>query len=221
MQRTYQLAEIAPTRADGGMAALLIREGRRCRFAAGAIIQHQGDAADGFWLVETGAVSICRFGSDGTITVYAVVGPGDLFGELAYFTGMPRQVDVLAETDAALIRIDTALIDRLFQQQPDFGRWLLKSLGNQLRIALDRIEGDRSLSAEARVARVLVGMVWRSGPELHTTQEALANLVGVSRVTVGQILGRLARSGVITLGYRRIVVTNLARLTGQATTTRA
>ncbi len=216
MQRTYQLAEIAPTRADGEMAAMLFREGRRCRFAAGSVIQQQGDEIDGFWLVEAGAVSICRYGPDGTVTVYAVLGPGDLFGELAHFTSVSRQVDALAETDAALIRIDAAMIDRLLQQQPDFARWLLKSLGHQLRIALDRIEGDRLLSAEARVARVLADMVRRDGPALQTTQEALANHVGVSRVTVGQILGRLAQSSVIELGYRRIVVIDLAGLNERA-----
>jgi CRP-like cAMP-binding protein len=216
MQRTYQLSNVAPTRADDDMAALLVREGRRCHFAGGATIQQRGDRLDGFWLVEAGEVTVCRFGVDGGVTVYAVLGPGDLFGELAHFTNVPRQVDVVAEADAVLVRIEAAAIERLLAREPDFARWLLKSLANQLRVALDRIEGDRFLSAEARVARVLVDMVRRDGPALQTTQEALANFVGVSRVTAGQILGRFARSGIITPGYRKIVVTDAARLAALA-----
>jgi CRP/FNR family cyclic AMP-dependent transcriptional regulator len=104
MQRTYQLSEIAPARADGEMAALLLREGRRQHFGAHAIIQQQGDDPDGFWLVETGAVSVCRFGVDGGVTVFAVLGPGDLFGELAHFTRAARQVDVEADRGAANLR---------------------------------------------------------------------------------------------------------------------
>ncbi|MFM5922924.1 MAG: Crp/Fnr family transcriptional regulator [Novosphingobium sp.] len=213
MQRTYQLSEIVPTRAEGELAALLAREGRRHRFAAGAIIQQQGDEGRGFWLVETGTVSICRFGPDGTVTIYAILGPGDLFGELAHFAGLTRQVDATAETDAAVVRIDARLIDRLLAEEPDFVRWLLKSLSTQLSAALDRIDRDRNLPALARIARLLSDMALRDGLDLAVTQQSLADVVGVSRITAGKVLGELAQSGLVRLGYRRVTVTDLAALT--------
>jgi CRP/FNR family cyclic AMP-dependent transcriptional regulator len=213
MQRTYQLSDMAPTKADADMAALLVRAGRRFRFDASAVVQQKGDVADGFWLIEAGNVSVCRFGAEGGVTIFAVLGPGDLFGELAHFTGVARQVDVVAETDVTMIRVDTAAINALLDAEPAFARWLLKSLAHQLRSALDRIDGDRTLSAEDRVKRLLKDMVTRDGPELHITQEALANYVGVSRVTMGAILNRLSRAGLIRLGYRQIYVTNPDALT--------
>lgn len=206
MQRTYQLSDIAPTKVDADMAALLVRTGRRCQFGEGAIIQQRGDTGDGFWLIEAGNVSVCRFGSDGSMTIYAVLGPGDLFGELAHFTGAARQVDVVAETDVAMVRTDTAAINGLLDEEPAFARWLLKSLAHQLRVALDRIDGDHNLSAEDRVVRVLTDMVARDGPELHMTHEALANFVGVSRVTMGAILKRMSGAGLVRLCYRKIIV---------------
>ena len=212
MQRTYQLSEVAPTRAEGAMAELLLREGRRQRFAAGALIQQRGDAGSGFWLIEQGTVSICRFGAEGEVTVFGILGAGDLFGELAYFTGLPRQVDVVADTAAVLVRIEPPLIERLLDENPNFARWLLKSLGNQLRTALDRIERDRSLPARSRVARLLLDLAKRDGPRSAITHQALGELLGLSRVTVGQVLGELARAEVIRSGYRQIVVTDLARL---------
>jgi CRP/FNR family transcriptional regulator, cyclic AMP receptor protein len=142
-----------------------------------------------------------------------VLGPGDLFGELAHFTGTTRQVDVVAETDVAMVRVDTTAINALLEAEPEFARWLLKSLAHQLRTALDRIDGDRTLSAEDRLKRLLKDIVSRDGPELQITQEALANYVGVSRVTVGAILNRLSRAGLIQLGYRKIYVTNPDALT--------
>ena len=213
MQRTYQLSEMAPTKADDDMTALLVRAGRRYRFDASAVVQQKGDRADGFWLIEAGNVSVCRFGEEGGVTIFAVLGPGDLFGELAHFTGVVRQVDVVAETDVTMIRVDTAAINALLDAEPAFARWLLKSLAHQLRSALNRIDGDRTLSAEDRVKRLLTDMVTRDGPELHITQEALANYVGVSRVTMGAILNRLSRAGLIQLGYRQIYVTNPDALT--------
>lgn len=206
MQRTYQLSAVAPTRAGRQIAALLAGAGRRQRFSAGETIQQQGDEACGFWLVEQGSVMACRFGSEGDLTVYAVLGPGDLFGELAHFSEVSRQVDAVAESDAVLVRIDPPLIDHLLESEPEFARWLLKSLANQLRTALDRIESDRSLPAPARIARALAGLAENGGPEVEITQQQLADLVGVSRVTVGQALRSLEATGLIQRRYGRITV---------------
>ena len=212
MQRTYQLTEIAPTRAQGRLADLLLREGVACHFPVGALIQQKGDDGDGFWLVKSGTVSLCRFTADGDVTVFGVLGSGDLFGELAYFAGVPRQVDAVADGAASLVRISAPLIKRLLANQPDFALWLLRSLSNQLRTALDRIEGDRQLSAEHRIVRQLVEMVRREGAILAISQQQLGELIGVSRITSGQVLRRLAQNGLVSLEYGRINVLDPERL---------
>ena len=204
---------MAPTRADDAIAPLLAAAGRRHRFAPGSMIQQQGDSGDGFWLVETGSVTICRFGREGELTVYAVLGAGVLFGELAYFAGVPRQVDAVAESEATLVRIEPAQIDHLLDSRPDFARWLLRSLAGQLRAALNRIERDRNLSAEERLARALAAMADSQGSEIATTQQHLADLIGVSRVTAGQVLAKLETDGLIKRSYRRIAVLDRAALT--------
>ncbi len=204
---------MAPTRADGSIAQLLSETGRRQRFAPGAMIQQQGDSGDGFWLIETGSVTICRFGREGELTVYAVLGAGVLFGELAYFAGVARQVDAVAESEATLVRIEPAQIDHLLDSRPDFARWLLRSLAGQLRAALNRIEGDRHLSAEERLARALAALAGSQGSEFATTQQHLADLIGVSRITAGQVLAKLEADGLIKRSYRRITVLDRAALT--------
>lgn len=212
MQRTYQLSEMPANRVEGELAALLAREGRRLRFAAGQVIQLHGDVGDGFWLIEAGTVTLCRIDADGDATVFAVLGSSDLFGELAHFAQVPRQVDALAESEAVLIRIDATLVERLLASEPAFARLLLRSLANQLRGALDRIDNDRTVTAEARIARALAEMARREGSELALTQQSLADYVGVSRVTAGQVLRKLARMSLISVGYRHLVVRDFAAL---------
>lgn len=208
MQSTYQLSPIGPTKADPVLAALLRREGRQVAYAAGQVIQQQGDAGGGFWMIESGRVSICRFGADGGVTVFAVLGAGDLFGELAHFAGTARQVDAVAEEQALLVRVGALQVDRLLAREPHFARALLASLSNQLRLALDQIDRDRTLNAEARIARLLLDLAERDGSELPVTQQSLADRAGLSRVTTGQVLTRLEQAGAIRRGYRRIVVAN-------------
>lgn len=217
MQRTYQLARMAPTHASGAIAALIAAAGRRRHFAAGATIQKHGETGRGLWLVEAGDVMICRFGEGGDVTVYAVLGPGDLFGELALFAGVPRQVDAVAESAATMVEISPARIDGLLESEPDFARWLLRSLATQLRLALDRIEGDRSLPAETRLARALSDIAAREGPQIVITQQQLADFVSISRVTAGQVLAKFAAERLIVRGYGRIEVRNPAALVARGT----
>lgn len=212
MQRTYQLSEIAPTRAEGRLADLLLSEGTLCHFAAGAMIQQQGDEGNGFWLIRSGTVTLCRFTPDGNVTVFGVLGPNDLFGELAYFAGVSRQADALAESDAKLVRIGAPLIERLLATEPEFAHWLLKSLSNQLRVALDRIEEDRQLPAEQRMVRLLTEMARRDDKAIAVSQQTLGEWIGVSRITAGQVLRSLARRGLIRLDYRRVTIPDPDRL---------
>lgn len=216
MQSTYQLSPLGPIRADPALAALLRREGRPIAYAAGQMVQQQGDSGDGFWMIETGRVAICRFGADGGVTVFGVLGAGDLFGELAYFAGTARQVDAVAEEPATLVRVGAAQIERLLAQEPAFARALLASLAHQLRLALDQIDRDRSLTAEARIARLLLDLAERDGNALTVTQQSLADRAGVSRVTAGQVLARLEQTGAIRRGYRQITLTNYGVLAAHA-----
>ena len=71
-------------------------------FADGQFVQHQGDPGDAFWAVIEGHVLVGRYAEDGAFTAFAVLGPGDIFGELAFFTGLERQVDAIASGPARL-----------------------------------------------------------------------------------------------------------------------
>lgn len=216
MQSTYQFSSVGPTRADPALAALLRREGRRISFAAGQVIQQQGDRGEGFWMIESGRVSICRFAADGGITVFAEIGAGDLFGELAHFAGTVRQVDAVAEVPSVLVRVGAGQIDHLLAKEPDFARALLASLAHQLRQALDQIDRDRRLTAEARIARLLLDLAESEGTELAVTQQSLADRAGVSRVTAGQLLAKFEQAGALQRRYRRVVICNLAALEARA-----
>ncbi|WP_341711465.1 Crp/Fnr family transcriptional regulator [Erythrobacter sp.] len=214
MQRTYHFAEMQPTRAEGDIFAALVSIGHRRRFASGTQVLHRGDPGTGFWLIESGHVMACRFGPEGERTLFAVLGPGDLIGELACFAGLTQQVHAITEGEASLVWIDMAQVDRLLADGPHFAKWMLSALANKLRTALDRVEGDHNLPAQARIARVLADVAKREGPELEITQQQLADYVGVSRVTAGQVLARFAADGLVERRYGRLRVIQAEALAG-------
>ena len=59
-------------------------------------------------------------------------------------------------------------------------------------------------------------MALRDGPILALTQHGLGELVGVSRVTAGQVLRQFEADGLIALRYRGIVVREPTRLAAEA-----
>lgn len=69
--------------------------------AAGAVLFHEGDVGDRFYVVETGSVRISR--SDGTVVD---VGPGEYFGEVALLRDAPRNATISANDDVVLLGID-------------------------------------------------------------------------------------------------------------------
>ena len=219
MLRTYHSSEIAPTTVGADIAALLTAQGIHRRFAAGSWVQHSGDDGNGFWLIRRGNVAACRYGEDGGLTIFAVLGPGDLFGELAYFAKTKRQADAIAQSDADLVWIGPVLIQQLLSTQPGFAETLLRSLASQLRAALDRIDIARHGKGEARLAAALIEMAKSGAQEAQDiicTQQELADYVGISRVQTGAILTKLEQQGTIKRGYGKITIVALNNLAAAA-----
>ena len=206
MQRSYHFDLAERTRLSPAERDRLLTMAPARRFADGQFVQYQGDAGDAFWAVIEGHVVAGRYAEDGGFTAFAVLGPGDLFGELAFFTGAPRQADALASGPARLVAIDRPLLRRLMAADVGWAELLLRSLGRQLAVSLDIIDAERRLGSADRLLRLL-RMMAADGDDSATvraTQQQLADLLGVSRVTLGAALRDLTARGLVETGYGRI-----------------
>ncbi|MGX5712418.1 MAG: hypothetical protein BGO58_05265 [Sphingopyxis sp. 65-8] len=208
MQRSYQLALAERTRLSGVERDRLLAMTSPRSFADGQFVQHQGDPGDAFWAVIEGHVLVGRYAEDGAFTAFAVLGPGDIFGELAFFTGLERQVDAIASGPARLVAIDRTVLRALMTADIGWAELLLRSLGRQLAVSLDIIDAERRLPVAERLARLLAAMAADAadGMTVRATQQQLADLLGVSRVTLGAALRDLAARGTIERGYRHVRV---------------
>lgn len=198
---------------DGVRRDLLAR-GQVRSFAKGQIIQQRGDAAREFWYIESGSVQIGRYGIDGRLTLFALLGAGDTFGELAFMGEFSRTVDAIAGTGCQLIRIGDNELQSLMQSDPAVTRLLLKTMALTVQEAFNLIESSRNLSVPQRLAQALL-QLWgdqEDGAEIMATQQDLADLVGVSRVSLGKALTRLQARGMIEPGYGYVTIRDGAAL---------
>jgi CRP-like cAMP-binding protein/small-conductance mechanosensitive channel len=92
---------------------------RRRQHAAGATLVKQGEAGDSLFLVADGLlwVYLETEGAGGRIA--ARFRPGDVFGEMSFFTGAPRSATIAAATDALLYEFPKASFAAPLQSRPE------------------------------------------------------------------------------------------------------
>lgn len=212
MQRTYQLQGRSPIELGETVRARLLAASQIRQFSDGQFIQHEGDRIVGLWYIIDGLMVSGRFGSNGRFIAFAVLGAGDLVGEAACFANLPRQSDLIAEGPVKIAWLDRPSALRLMREDPDLAVLLLKSMGLQLATALDRLAQPHDRPNVVRLAQYLIDMPESSSDALTITQQEMADLMGVSRVTLGQALGRLQAENLIERGYGRIRLVDRARL---------
>ncbi|MBX7528394.1 Crp/Fnr family transcriptional regulator [Qipengyuania vesicularis] len=199
---------------DSGLKAHLLRISRERTFADGQIIQQRGDAADGFWLIEEGAVRVGQFLPDGEFRAVALLGPGDSYGELAVFSGKPRIVDAVSRGESRLKLIAAKPFVEALGNYPASTRALLGALSEQLQDTLSILAGLRHGTNPARLAGLLATMAGEdSGPASVTiTQQELADLLGVTRATANAALRELDKRRLVKRGYGSIAIPDRDRL---------
>jgi CRP/FNR family cyclic AMP-dependent transcriptional regulator len=192
----------------------LLARGQVRSFAKGQIIQQRGDTAREFWYIESGSVQIGRYGVGGRLTLFALLGAGDAFGELAFMGEFPRTVDAIAGSDSILIRIGERELWSLMESDAAVTRLLLKTMALTVQEAFDLIESSRNLSVPQKLAQALLQLSGNQedGTQVMATQQDLADLVGVSRVSLGKAMTRLQVAGVIEPGYGFVTIRDRAAL---------
>lgn len=199
---------------DSALQAHLIKGSTERVFDDGQIIQQRGDAANGFWLIEQGAVTLGQFFADGEFRAVALLGPGDSYGELAVFSGRPRVVDAVSRGPSRLRLIAARPFLQVLGNYPASTRALLGALSEQLQDTLNLLAGMRRGTNPARMAELLANLV-RTGPDAASvaiTQQELADLLGITRATANAALRALQDHNLIERQYGAIGIPSRDRL---------
>jgi CRP/FNR family transcriptional regulator len=177
----------------------------------------EGEPGDALHVVESGKVKICRHAPDGRENVVAVLGPGDLLGELSLFDAQPRGATAIAVTETSLATLAECDFHAWLAEHPAGALHLLKALAVRLRQTNEAMADLVFTDVPGRVAKQLLSLADRFGGtdgrvEHDLTQEELAQLVGASRETVNKALADFAARGWLRLDGRAVVLLDVERL---------
>ena len=166
----------------------------------------EGDPGSHLYLVTSGQVKIVKVSEGGGEIVFAIVGAGELFGELSLFEAEgERSADAIAlePTDCALLARDP--IHAFLLGHPTLLLRMISSLVGYIQ-RKDRAMAEVAfLDIPGRVAQRLVDLAESRGERvgegvvirIPLSQRTLAGMVGASRENVNRALQRFVELGYI------------------------
>ena len=159
---------------DDEAATALSSTMRETDLRRGDVLVHEGDSGDQLYIVLEGKVKLGRSSSDGRENLLAIMGPGQMFGELSLFDPGPRSATVTAVTDTTFASLSHEDLLRWLEGRPVVARGLLTQLAGRLRKANDVVADLVFSDVPGRVAKVLLAAL---AQRLRRTNENLADLV--------------------------------------------
>lgn len=177
----------------------------------GAYLFMQEDSAHSVYVVRRGWIVIVLQNADGRELVLAEMRPGDVFGENALITGLPRSAGAIAHEPTELVRIAGTAFLAVLDKEPLLARHLLVLAAKRLSEGNDRERALAFLDAGARIARVLLTLdeMDRETADrgyITVSQDELAQRTGLTRQTVARFLGDWRRQDYLLTGRGRIML---------------
>ncbi|MCS7225900.1 MAG: Crp/Fnr family transcriptional regulator [Gloeomargarita sp. SKYB31] len=165
------------------------------------IMEEEGGGAV-YFIIE-GWVKIRTHNRDGREITLNILGPGEIFGEMAALAASTRSCDVLSVTPVLLGSLPGRDFMHIVQTEPLMGLRLSQLMARRLR-QLNRRLRVRESDSVARVADVLLflaegqGRTSAHGIEIpNLPHRELGSLSGLTRETVTRVLRKLEQEGVI------------------------
>ncbi|MDQ1295089.1 MAG: Crp/Fnr family transcriptional regulator [Actinomycetota bacterium] len=188
------------------------------------ILFNEGEPGDRLYVIVDGKVKLGRTSADGRENLLAVLGPGEMFGELSLFDPGPRNATATAIADTMLIGLGNDDLVSWLSGRPGVARQLLGALARRLRRTNESLADLVFSDVPGRVARALLDLSERFGRPTDDglrvahdlTQEELAQLVGASRETVNKALADFVARDWLRLEARAVVLLDIERMRKRA-----
>lgn len=187
---------------------------RRQTYRDGEVIHERGDRQLQMGMVIKGSVKLMRLNREGEVAFTMTVHAGQNYGDTVALDRFRRTHRAIAAGETAIDFLSPAALQHILQSEPAIVAALYRVAAHRLIVAVDMIDDLRMLRIEARLAKQLLAMLdpARQTGRVDCLQEDLAQMLGVSSVTIAKGLRMLNRLGMIETGYRHITISDAARL---------
>ena len=182
------------------------------RYARGETLCLVGDPGTSLYIIDRGRVKLGLTSPEGREIILDLLGPGEVFGELALLDGEPRSANAVAVEASEVLLLARDDFLRFVEQHPHAALVLLATLSHWLRRLTTQMQDTAFLDVPARLARTILRLA-EAEEAAHgkavtprLTQTDLAGMVGTTRETLNKWLGFYEDEGMIRRDKHQIVV---------------
>lgn len=187
-----------------------------------SIIYFPADTSDTLFLVKTGKVKISRLAANGQELILDMLGPGEIFGELA-LTGQNSREEMAEVVEEALIcGFRLADFEAFLRKNPGLNLQVLKIIGLRFKKVQVRLENLFFKNSTERIIHFIQELAVEQGQplannngvviKLKLTHANIAKLTATNRQKVTMVLKELEKQELITYNRKQLYIKNLQLL---------
>ena len=175
---------------------------------------HKGDVGRQVFIIISGKLKALTTSVDGDDVVFSILGPGEVFGEIALLGGTNRTATVSAIEVCQLLAIDRRDFMAFLDTHPDISTNLLQVLALRLKRVSELVEDTLFLNLPLRLAKKLNALARLYGQaveggirvDLKLSQEEWGDLVGATRESINKQVRLWVDQGMVRVDKGYIVI---------------
>ena len=184
------------------------------RLAPRELLFRKGDPGSELYGILEGSLRATTPSAHGKEITFSVMGPGEIFGEIALLDGQPRSATIEAVEEARVIAIGREDFLAFMQRQPSVGLRLMAVLAGRVRRVSELIEDILFMNVPSRLAKRLLALgrlFGRRVPDgvridMKLSAADLGDLIGASGESVARQLELWSSQRVVAVRGDEIVL---------------
>jgi CRP-like cAMP-binding protein len=183
----------------------------------GAVLFRKGDQGTSLYVLVSGAMRVDAPSVGGRSTVFNLIIPGEIFGEIAALDGGIRSADAVAIEKSEVMVIDRREVVPVLRKYPDLALRFIEILCGRVRRTSEQVEDIVFLDLAGRLAKALLFLHGKAAaespqPKIRVTQREISQMVGASRESTNKQLRQWERAKLLRIERGAIVLLQLGRL---------
>lgn len=189
-------------------------------FKRGEYIFLPEEHADRLYFVFEGRVKIGTYSDDGKEITKAILGPGEVFGELALIGEERRRDFAYAMEPSVTCVLSMDEVQTLMREYTGLGLFLMHIMGRRVLDMERRLESLVFKDSRTRIVEFLLKLATEKGQRVgyemlvrkFLTHQEIANLTATSRQTVTTTLNELRNKNILTFNRKRLLIRDMDAL---------
>jgi CRP/FNR family transcriptional regulator, cyclic AMP receptor protein len=190
------------------------------KFKKGTVVYLPDSESDRIYFINEGRIRISAHSDEGKEITKAILGRGEVFGELALLGEAKRHDTAFAMEETSVCSVTLTELRSLMRERSDLNLFFMRMFGRRQLEMERRLESLVFKDSRSRIVEFLVETTRNRGERVgyewvvrqFFTHQEIANLTATSRQTVTTTLNDLRHKKLLTFNRSRLLVRDLEAL---------